>query len=143
MRNRHKTIESLRRLAERPGTKHEGEVARQILERMEGNTPLPKVFPFNGSDYPVGTEVFYNYWAYPKNDPCAVTKGRDGAYKVIGNQTWMRLKFDHLKSARWVPVTSVKGSHISRTPLSNEDAQYMHYPWHYPEGETSGYPFYV
>jgi hypothetical protein len=143
MRNRRKTIESLRRLAERPGTKHEGEVARQMLERMEGSNSSLKVFDFKLCEFPIGTDVFYNYWAYPKNSRAVVMKGKDGHFKVIEGKTWMRLKFDNLKSPRWVPVTSVKGSHISKTPLSNEDAQYMHYDWHYEKGETSGYPFYV
>ena len=34
MRNRSRTIESLRRLAERPGTPHEGETARMLLAKL-------------------------------------------------------------------------------------------------------------
>ena len=34
MRNKQKTIESLRRLAERPGSPNEGEIARRLLEQL-------------------------------------------------------------------------------------------------------------
>lgn len=40
MRNRTKTIEALRRLAERPGTPQEGETARRLLERIEEAKPF-------------------------------------------------------------------------------------------------------
>jgi hypothetical protein len=124
MRNRRKTIESLRRLAERPGTTHEGENEKRALARMlERN---PKVRPFNACDFPKGTLVFYNYWAYTKNDPCVVVGKQP---KTIQSQTWMRLKFQSLKQPRWVPVTSVKGSHISTKPLSAEEANYLHTPY--------------
>jgi hypothetical protein len=39
MKDRQKTIESLRRLAERPGTPAEGENARRILKKLEAQQP--------------------------------------------------------------------------------------------------------
>jgi hypothetical protein len=124
MRNRRKTIESLKRLAERPGTKHEGVVAHQMLKRMLGN--IPDVIAFRADDFPAGTTVFYNYWAYPENDVCLVMSKSP---KIIHRQTWLRLAFIHLRRTRWVPVTSAKGCHISKTPLSSEDAHYMYSPY--------------
>ena len=127
VRNRRRTIAALRRLAERPGTPHEGIVAKIMLERMAGNSPQPK--PFRLADFPLGTAVFYNYWAYPQNDPCTIAAGRRGVlHQTCAGQTWMRLRFNHLKQPRWVPVTSVKGSHISKEPLSEADAKYLHMP---------------
>ena len=125
MRNRRKTIESLQRLAERPGTKAEGETARKLLEKMTANSPSLK--PFSIAEFPRGTAVFYNQWAYPQNDPCVIV-GREP--KIIKGQVWLRMKFNHLAQPRRVPVTSPKGCHISKYPLSDEDAFYFHeQPW--------------
>lgn len=44
MRDKQRTIESLRRLAERPGTPQEGETARKKLWEMEAKT-VPKAKP--------------------------------------------------------------------------------------------------
>jgi hypothetical protein len=124
VRNRHKTIDSLRRLAERPGTKAEGETAKAMLDKMLQSCPQRK--PFNAAEFPRGTEVFYNYWAYPTNDPCVIVGKQP---KVIQGQTWVRMKFNHLKHPRSVPVTSRKGCHISKTPLSEQDAEYFYHYW--------------
>jgi hypothetical protein len=122
MRNRRKTIESLKRLAERPGTPSEGRVARAMLERMTAKgAPIPK--PFNLAEFSRGTSVFYNYWAYPENDPCVIV-GRKP--KIVDGETWLRMRFDRLKQPRYVPVTSAKGSHISKAPLSAADAEYLY-----------------
>ena len=120
MRNRHKTIESLQRLADRPGTRHEGETARKLLGQMVGNLPILK--PFDPTEFPRGTKVFYNYWAYPFNCPAAIV-GKET--KLIQGETWIRMKFDHLKQARRVPVTSAKGCHISKDRISADDAEYL------------------
>jgi hypothetical protein len=121
MRDRRKTVESLRRLAERPGTKAEGEVAKRMLKRMAGDVPTPK--KFSAAEFSRGTAVFYNYWAYPQNDPCVIV-GKEP--KIIAGETWVRMRFTHLKQPRRVPVTSAKGCHISKTPLSTADAEYMY-----------------
>lgn len=107
MRNRRKTVASLRSLAERPGTPEEGATARKLLERMVGSVPAPKLF--SAAEFPRGTAVFYNYWAYPQNDPCIIVGKKP---KIIQGQTWLRMKFAHLKQPRRVPVTSEKGCHI-------------------------------
>ena len=122
MRNRRKTIESLKRLAERPGTPSEGKVARALLERMVERTPTVK--PFNAAEFPPGTAVFYNRWAYPVNDPCVIV-GRKP--KIVEGETWLRMRFTHLKQPRSVPVTSAKGCHISKTPLTPEDADQLYH----------------
>ena len=124
MRNRRQTIESLRRLAERPGTKAEGETARKLLEKMLGNHPQPK--QFNAAEFPRGTAVFYNYWAYPQNDPCVIV-GKEP--KIIHGRVWLRMRFTHLKEPRRVPVTSQKGCHISKTPLEPREADYFYHYW--------------
>lgn len=128
MRNRRKTIESLRRLAERPGTPSEGEVARKLLDKLMGGLPAPK--PFNVADFPRGTLVYYNYWAYPINDPCVIV-GKEP--KTIQGQVWLRMKFNHLKQPRRVPVTSEIGCHISKTPLSREDSGYFYFMGNIPK----------
>ncbi len=121
MRNRRRTIESLRRLADRPGTPHEGATARMLLERMIASAPTSK--PFDIAEFPRGTAVYYNYWAYPHNDPCVIV-GKES--KIIQGQTWIIMRFTHLKQPRRVPVTSRKGSHISKTPLSSQDVEYLY-----------------
>lgn len=118
-RDRRKTIAALRRLAERPGTPAEGETARRLLEKM---APMRTVKPFLSAEFPRGVAVFYNYWAYRENEPCLIV-GKEP--KLIDGKTWLRMKFDKLKQPRWVPVTSVMGCHISRTPLPSEESDYM------------------
>jgi hypothetical protein len=120
MRNRRKTIESLERLADRPGTKSEGEVARKMLERMRGSTKAPK--PFNNADFPRGSIVWYNYWCY-RNER-GVIVGRDP--KTIQGEAWVRIKFDRSKNACRVPVTSRFGCHLSLTPLGSEESEYLY-----------------
>ncbi len=118
MRNRRKTIESLRRLAERPGTAAEGDTARLLLERMQGFI-RPKR-PFSELEFPRFTKIYYNYWAYGSNDGGVIVGKKP---RQIQGQIWLRIKFDHLKSPRSVPVTSTKhGCHISRVPLSQDES---------------------
>jgi hypothetical protein len=123
VRNRRQTIESLRRLAERPGTIHEGKVAKAMLERM-AKSPVPK--QFNASEFPRGAAVFYNYWAYSQNAPCVIV-GKEP--QTIEGRIWLRMRFAHLKQPRRVPVTSAKGCHISKTPMSRSDAEELYYAW--------------
>jgi hypothetical protein len=123
MRNRRKTIESLRRLAERPGTKAEGETAKRLLESMTAGMPQPK--PLNLADFPRGTEIWYAYWCYSNCRGTVRTKPP----KIIQGRWWMLVKFDHLKQARWVPVESRKGCHISKTPFSPEQADYLYHTY--------------
>jgi hypothetical protein len=47
--------------------------------------------------FPVGTRVYYNRWAYAPNEPGVVV----GYSK---NWSWLRIKFDKLKTSRAVPV---------------------------------------
>lgn len=121
--NRRKTIEALRRLAERPGTPHEGKVARAMLEKMEART-VP-VRPFVASEWPRFTPIFYNYWCY--TNAAGVIIGKEP--KIIQGETWLRIKFEHLKTPRRVPVTSRKGCHLSKVPLSREESEEMWRLW--------------
>lgn len=123
MRNRRQTIESLRRLADRPGTKAEGETARRLLEAMTAGMPQPK--PFNLSEFPRGTEIWYAYWCYWNKH--GVIVGREP--KTYSGQTWLRIKFDHLKNPIRVPVTSGKGCHISKRPFTAEETEFLHNSW--------------
>lgn len=119
MRNRAKTLASLRRLAERPGTKHEGDTARRMLERMgewQGRA-------FDPAAFPPKTEVYYCYWCY-RNERGIVRKP---APKKLQGQWWMLIKFDSLKSPRWVPVTSKLGCHIALRPFKGEEAEILYH----------------
>lgn len=114
MRNRRRTIESLRRLAERPGTAAEGATARLLLERMEGLARPYRLF--TEAEFPRFTKIYYNYWTYSPNETGVIVGKKP---KDIQGKIWVRIKFDHLKQPRSVPVTSVKhGCHISKVPLS-------------------------
>lgn len=118
MRNRRKTIEALRRLAERPGTPEEGATAARLLEQMAGNGPKRR--EFNADEFPLLAEVWYAYWCY-RNEHGYIASKKP---KTINGKTWVRIKFDHIKQPRWVPVTSSEcGCHISRTPFSAEEAE--------------------
>ena len=126
MRNRRQTIESLRRLAERPGTPAEGETARRLLEKM-GAKPKKSypVIGFNPSAFPPGTHIFYCYWCYA-NIPGIVRKLPP---RWIQGKWWVHIKFNHLKQPRWVPVTSAKGCHISTEKFTGEFARWMELNW--------------
>lgn len=120
MRDRRKTIESLRRLAERPGTPHEGETAQRMLDQMLGKNP--KGQKFQEENFPQMTEIWYAYWCYRNQHGYIASKEP----KTIRGETWVRIKFDHLKQARWVPVTSDFGCHLSITPFSEEETEYLY-----------------
>ena len=121
MRDRSKTIASLRRLIDRPGTPQEGETARRLLKMMGGKDWVPR--PFNASMFPCGTEVFYCYWCY-SNDRGTVCKQSP---KMERGQWWMRIKFDRLKQPRWVPVTSELGCHLGFTPFEGNDKDVLYH----------------
>ena len=123
MRNRRQTIESLRRLAARPGPTAEGETAQRLLEKMAGNGPVPK--PFNLADFPRGTRIWYAYWCF-RNVPGTII-GREA--KIFEGRVWLRIKFDHLKTPMRVPVTSGKGCHIAKHPFSEQETEYLDNPW--------------
>lgn len=131
MRNRRQTIESLKRLAERPGTPAEGETAQRLLEKMGGAVrqfPTPRMFSL--SEFPRGARVFYCYWAY-NNMPGTIAC--DGP-NVIEGYVWMKIKLDYLKTPRWVPVTSRLGCHLSRDSFEGEEAKALyHMDWEWEE----------
>lgn len=65
--------------------------------------------------FPVGSRVYYNYWAY--NENCSATViGYSGDWNCI------RLKFAHLKSRRNVPIYRHGYWHLSLDPLSHTEA---------------------
>ena len=97
-----------------------------MLERLAGKIQISK--PFNAAEFPRGTAVFYNYWAYPQNDPCVIV-GKEP--KVIQGRTWLRMRFTHLKQPRRVLVESAKGCHISKTPLEPQDAEDLYFHWRF------------
>jgi hypothetical protein len=64
--------------------------------------------------------VYYNKWPYDLNSPGTVT----GWPKPDGrNWGWRRIKVDHLKSARAVPIYSTAGWHLSKEPLDIAEAE--------------------
>ena len=123
MRDKQRTIEALRHLAERPGTPQEGETARRLLALMGGVEWIVK--PFDPALFPVGTTVFYCYWTY-RNLRAVVMTGKDGLYQTHRGQTWMRLKFTHLLHPRWVPVTSELGCHIALERFSGNEEETLY-----------------
>lgn len=71
-----------------------------------------------------GDRVFYNCWAYAKNDPAVVVgyvrpKPENGSHPWA----WITLKFDKLKSNRQVPIKSSRGWHLSHAPLGDDQAR--------------------
>ena len=120
MRDRSRTIEALRRLAERPGTPAEGETAHRLLEMMgavEWNAR-----PFDVAIFRPGATVFYCYWCY-RNARGTICKQPPRSRR---GQWWMRIKFDHLKQPRWVPVTSLLGCHLSLEPFAGNEEETLY-----------------
>jgi hypothetical protein len=118
MRNRRRTIESLQRLAERPGTPAEGETARLLLKRMEGFVRPRRLFI--EAEFPRFTKIYYNYWAHAWNQEGVIVGKKP---KEIQGEIWIRIQFNYLKNPRLVPVTSSKhGCHISKTPISKQES---------------------
>ena len=68
--------------------------------------------------FPRGTRVYYNCWAYEKNCTGTVCASYSNRWN------WLRIKFDHLKQSRPVPVYDVDGWHISTEPLEDESLIY-------------------
>lgn len=58
--------------------------------------------------FPVGTRVYYNFWAYPKDCP--------GTVVGYGTWGWIRIKFDHLKRERRCPIWR-NGWQLSTEPM--------------------------
>jgi hypothetical protein len=81
-----------------------------MLEKFGGEEWVPTVF--DALMFPRGTRIWYCYWAY-LNNPGVVLADP----KIDHGQWWMRIKFDHLKQSRWVPVTSPLGCHIGLRPF--------------------------
>jgi hypothetical protein len=120
MRNKAKTIESLRRLAERPGTPNEGEIARRLLEQLgarfwKGRSFDPQVFA-------PGVTVYYCYWTY-RNERGVICKQPP---KTIRGEVWLRIKFEKYKQPRWVPVTSPLGCHLSYKPFEGDEQETLY-----------------
>ena len=78
--------------------------------------------PFDPADWPLGTRVFYCYWCY-SNKAGTMCKQ---APKWADGKWWMRIKFDYLKQARWVPVTSHLGCHLGKVPFEGEVADTLY-----------------
>ena len=123
-------IEALQRLAERPGTEAEGELARSFLETLarKHKVRVPERFVSEEDlrrKFPKGAQVYYNMWCYEPNAPGIVT-----CYDK--ERGWIRIKFDHLKSSRSVPIYTERGGcHLSTEPLPLIDAYdliYIHIP---------------
>lgn len=134
MRNRSKTIEALRRLAERPGTPEEGDTARLFLEKLSGKKRAWIPHPLNPAMFPPGTRIYYCYWCY-ENDAGTV---RAKPAKMIEGQWWMLIKFDRLKTPRWVPVTSKLGCHVALEPFEGFEKETLyHRDVEYYERETT------
>ena len=120
MRDRSKTIAALRRLIERPGTPQEGETALRLLNMLGGKEWVPR--PFNPKMFPVGTEVFYCYWCYRNVRGTIINRSP----KMRNNECWLGIKFDCYSRARWVPVTSELGCHISLDPFEGNEEEILY-----------------
>jgi hypothetical protein len=76
--------------------------------------------------------VFYNKWAYPLNCPGHIAAYIKQTSKPDGGNypwAWISIRFDHLKSARQVPVMSDKGCHLSHIPLPEDEADELAGTW--------------
>jgi hypothetical protein len=121
VRDKAKTIASLRRLAERPGSPNEGEIARRLLEQLGAKAWVGR--PFNPvEEFFSGATIYYCYWAY-RNERGVICKQ---APKMQRGEWWMRIKFERLKQARWVPVTSPLGCHLSLTPFEGNEQETLY-----------------
>lgn len=70
-----------------------------------------------------GDRVYYNFWAYEPNCPATVM-GFPKPDKE--NWGWIRLRFDHLKASRNVPIHSpFQGLHLLKTPLAMFEALFL------------------
>ena len=73
--------------------------------------------------FPRGTEVFYSKWCYAPN-----SRGRVTGYPVKhfdDDWHWIRVKFDHLKSAISIPTRSDKGWHLFTEPVAIAEAEQL------------------
>ena len=113
-------IEALQRLAERPGTEAEGELARSFLKTLAAKHKIRIPERFVSEEdlrrkFPKGAQVYYNMWCYEPNAPGVVT----GYAKERG---WIRIKFGHRKSYSVPIYTERGGCHLSTEPLPLIDA---------------------
>lgn len=124
------TIESLRRLAERPGTEHEGAVAREMLRRLEAKIPAE-----NRGLIPSLRELLKRHgipdaWTCPcgavnsvGDGPCAET------WKHLDIQTQIRAKFakgDRVYYNCWAYPRNCPGRFAAYVKLKPEIGDY---PW--------------
>jgi len=85
-------------------------------------------------NFPKGTRVYYNYWGYKNNTPGTVVGMPRhlpyGTYRHDRAHNWecIRIKFDHLKNPRNVPIYSHKGCHLSEEPLDDAEAFELSHP---------------
>ena len=73
--------------------------------------------------FPRGTEVFYSKWCYAPN-----LRGRVTGFPMKpfdGDWHWIRVKFDHLKSAISIPTRSAKGGHLFTAPVTSTEAEQL------------------
>lgn len=120
MKNKSKTIDALRRVAERPGSPNEGEIAKRLLAQLGVKHWTPR--QFIRSDWLKGKEVFYCYWCY-RNDHGVIASDKTQVHR---GETWLRIKFDRLKQPRWVPVTSPLGCHIGTEPFTGNESETLY-----------------
>jgi hypothetical protein len=91
---------------------------------FRGCTELAKhklVREFGEVFFPPGTRIYYNCWAYAQNSPGVVVPSKTCDWN------WMRIKFDHLKQPRKVPVFRKGKWLISTEPLSKETADELYH----------------
>lgn len=80
-------------------------------EHFKAHSEMYKIFPR-------GERVYYNYWAYPANCPAVVA----GYSADLG---WIRLKFDHLKNTRSVPIYDDGELRLFTSPVDSDAADRM------------------
>lgn len=88
-----------------------GLACRDAFEHLHDHARLCEQFPR-------GTRVYYNFWAYPPNCPATVS----GYTATIG---WIRLKFDHLKTVRTVPIYASGELRLFTAPINEAAAERM------------------
>jgi hypothetical protein len=146
-------LEALQNLADRPGTPHEGAVARAMLEKLTGKpyTPTPQPAPrvhrprakkkapapvvpdylkdplkmaFEvRSRFPLGTKVWYSAKGFPVNSPGTVIGFERAGHRVMVDFEWFPIKT--------VVACTDRGWHLSKKPIPQKQAEKL-----YPKGKA-------
>lgn len=121
-------LDALRRYAQRPVPENWTCACGTIspLNQKCQNSGLHIKIQFDiRNKFKKGDCVYYNYWAYPINQPATVTGYVPSAIGMQWNWIAVKLVGRRGKSNlyRQIPIYSAKGWHLSHAPLSEDEAE--------------------